>query len=444
MEVALNLKLHKVQQEIHESSSRFKAIDAGKRFGKTEWSLFELIQKAHEKVGEYWYIGPTYKQAKATVWRKLLEMIPKVLIKGKPRETALELPLVCGSSIFLKGSDDEDTLRGPEIDGVVFDERSYQSESIWPRIIRGQISKRRGFAYFISSPNWKGKNHWTKFCNDVKRRMVGGDVRYYFRHCTIYDNTMLPIEEIEEIRGSVPTYIWDLEYMAKESEIAGQLYSEFNFDRDIMEMKVEKGMRRFRFLDHGLEHPMACLWSVIDEERMWIYVYDEYVRAGCTISQNCSMVKEKTGEDVVEWSVMDPSTARRDPITKKSYMFEYSLNGVPCIAGERTQRGVDLLKMCIERGRIKVHPKCKTLIYQLQNVEYGDKEGDDAVDALKYGVAMICDMIPEFRLLSKGVIGERVVGLKKGTHEVSLFDDRLFNDGMQGQSGLNWLMEEVA
>jgi len=352
-------------------------VDAGKRFGKTKWLLLELIQKAHEKVGEYWYVGPTYKQAKTTVWKELMEMIPPILIKGRPREGELKMSFKCGSNLFLKGSDDPDSLRGPELDGVGLDERAYQVEDVWSRIIRGQLTKRHGFAYFISSPNFRGRNHWTKFCKEAQRRQLLGDKSWAYWHFTIYDNPELSVDEIEDLKATVPSYVWDLEFMAKTSNIAGQLYGEFDFDRDVEEMKVGDGWKRYRGLDHGLDHPESCVWGAVNLKDMFIYIYDEYCRPGCTISQNCDAIKQHTGSDVIEWTVVDPSTAKRDPNTKKTYMFEYSYNGVPCIPGERSQRGVDLLKMCLERGRVKVHPKCKTLIYQLQNVQFGDRLEDD-------------------------------------------------------------------
>src|SRR3990167_3942012 len=420
MEIRLDIKLHAGQQEIEDSKARFKVIRAGKRFGKTEWLKFALVKKALEKAGLYWYIAPEEKWAKEIFWDQLVEFCPMAILRGKARKSNLEIPFINGSNLRLKGSDNLNSLRGPEPDGVGFDERAYGEEEVWSRVVRSQLTKKKGFAYFISSPNSRGRNHYTRFCDEAMRREKGGDVQWMFRHKTIYDNPYLERQEIEDLKGSVPGYIWDLEYMAKESEMAGSMYGEFDFDRDVIEMEV-KG-KRYRGIDHGLDHPFACLWASLDLDNLIIYVYDEYVRGGGVISKNCEVVRQKTGTQDIEWTVIDPSTAKRDAITNKSYIFEYSLNGLHCIPGERSQRGVDLLKMCLERGRVKVHPRCRTLIYELQNVQYGDKTGDDSVDGLKYLVAMICDTVPEFRLMEKKVVGDRVVGLPKDANMYSLFD----------------------
>ena len=46
IDVALNIVLHKNQRIIHSNPARFKYIKTGKRFGKTYWAIFELLQKA--------------------------------------------------------------------------------------------------------------------------------------------------------------------------------------------------------------------------------------------------------------------------------------------------------------------------------------------------------------------------------------------------------------
>lgn len=121
-EVRLGLKLHPNQQSIHESNARFKVIKAGKRFGKTKWALFEIAQKAAAKPGGlFWYTAPTYRQAKSIAWIDLKQMIPRRMLT-KCLENDLTMQLTQGARIELKGEDNQDTLRGTAIDGLVRDE----------------------------------------------------------------------------------------------------------------------------------------------------------------------------------------------------------------------------------------------------------------------------------------------------------------------------------
>ena len=239
---SLNITLHEKQKLIHANPARFKAIKAGKRFGKSKWAQFEIVQKAGEKRGRYWYVAPTYGQAEDIAWRDLVinqddgeAIIPKQFIK-QTWATKLMIELTNGSIITLKGADNPNTLRGPGLDGVIFDERSYMEESIWPAIIRGQLAKSKGFAYFISSPWDRGRNHYTTFCEEAKRLMDAGNPDWFYGHYTIWDNPTLDRKEIQDMKDNMSDDKWSLEYMAEESALGGIRFSEFNRAKNILDM----------------------------------------------------------------------------------------------------------------------------------------------------------------------------------------------------------------
>lgn len=238
IDAKLNLVLHQNQRLIHSSKKRFKVVKAGKRFGKSQWAIFEICQLAGMSVnGVFWYIAPTYGQAFDIAWNTLLAVLPNELILNKWESGVrkLTVQLTSGSYIVLKGADNKDTLRGPGIDGVIFDEAAYMGMDIWPTIIRGQLAKSQGPAYFISSPKDTGRNWYSTFCDDAQRRKNLGEDWDYWKF-TIYDNPLLPKSEIEDIKDQCTEDRWNLEYMAEESEFAGQVYSEFNYELHVGEM----------------------------------------------------------------------------------------------------------------------------------------------------------------------------------------------------------------
>lgn len=60
-------------------------IETGKRFGKTIWAIFELIRVCREKKdGVFWYIAPTYRQAKDIAWKGVKEADSEGLDKENP------------------------------------------------------------------------------------------------------------------------------------------------------------------------------------------------------------------------------------------------------------------------------------------------------------------------------------------------------------------------
>ena len=102
------MRLSKPQDDIFFSDSRFRAVVAGRRFGKTFLSTYELIRAAlGGKDRNCWYVAPTYKAAKEIAWSFLTDSLPDGYV-SKRNETALSLTLQNGSTISLKGAEKPD------------------------------------------------------------------------------------------------------------------------------------------------------------------------------------------------------------------------------------------------------------------------------------------------------------------------------------------------
>ena len=118
----MKIKLHKNQGTVFLSTSRFKVVAAGRRWGKTVLACAILFTEAlKNKDGIYWLIAPTYGQAKELAWTILEKMIPEDLI-AKKHETELSIKLNNGAEIHLKGADNPETLRGRGLRGIAIDE----------------------------------------------------------------------------------------------------------------------------------------------------------------------------------------------------------------------------------------------------------------------------------------------------------------------------------
>lgn len=389
----LNIELHPNQVMIHEHPARFKVIKAGKRFGKSKWALFELVQMAGRKKGTYWYIAPTYGQAESIMWQELKDVVPPQLIQGEPLNTALEMRLINGSRIKLKGADNQIALRGSSLDGVIFDEAAYMDGYIWPAIIRGQLAVSKGPAYFISSPSDRGKNWYTGFCDDAKRKQDLGDPDWAYWYFTIHDNPVLEKQEVQDIEAANTADTWNLEYLAIESAHSGQIFNEFDYSRHVGELEIKDGWVLIRALDWGITHPTVCLWIYVHPERKQVFVSDEYFKSGAVIQESCSIITQMTNNRPVSWSVIDPSTAKRNSQTRRTDKDEFGRYGIHCVSGDNRDRGYDITKMFFKRDLIKIHPKCKNLILQLKQLQYGDKESDDTTDALRYACVRISDLM---------------------------------------------------
>jgi len=436
----LNITLHKNQQTIHESRARFKVIKAGKRFGKTKWALFEICRAAGlVQNGMFWYIAPTYKQAKNIAWRALNWMLPKETVR-RSVENELSKTLTTGSTIQLIGADISESLRGPELDGVIFDEAAYTNGDVWESIIRGQLlghkTKTKRFAYFISSPNKNGRNWFSSFHERAMAKRMAGDKSWEGWYYTIYDNPTLDMEEVDNMRQDTTDDKWDLEYMALESAHSGIIYSEFNFNTHVHDTPIEKLELTVRGLDWGIDHPTVCLWVEVDVRNQKVYVSKEFYKSGFLISESCETIKQMTGEIPIEWSIIDPSCVKRNSQTVRTDKDEFQRWGIPCQTGDNRNRGYDITKMFFKKGFIHINPLCKNLIYQLRNVQYGDKSGDDATDALRYVLVRIHDYLFGGRLYSP----ETPVGYSPDPRELNMNDPNLFPEVKKDR---NWITSEL-
>lgn len=118
-----------------------------------------------ERIGMYWYVLPTYEQARLIIWEGMgsgtnegfpfIEHFPEELIAYK-NEQRLEIGLVNGSIFRLIGSDHVDRIVGANPIGVVYSEYSLQYPSAW-EFIRPILTENKGWAFFIFTP--RGRNH---------------------------------------------------------------------------------------------------------------------------------------------------------------------------------------------------------------------------------------------------------------------------------------------
>lgn len=412
-------------------------IKAGKRFGKSKWAVFEICQWAGMKKGVYWYIAPTFGQAADIAWYDLINILPPQMVLRK-LESKLTVELKNGSRIILKGAENEDGLRGVSLDGVVFDEAAYIDSYVWPNIILGQLSVSRGPAYFISSPNKKGMNWFTGFCAEAEKRQKAGDRDWAYFYYTIYDNPIIHPSEIELIKSQTLQDRWNLEYLAIESAFSGQIYQEFT-EQNIGEYNGTTELPIFRSLDWGISHPTVCLWSKLDINTKTLYVYDEYVKSGKLINESCEEIVKRTMGKAVEWSVIDPSTAKRNSQTGRSDKDEFARWGVTCIPADNRDRGYDVTRMMLKKLMVKISPSCADLINELRTVQWGQDEGDDATDCLRYMCLRINDFIHGMNVMNSD--GPLYDQSKLAPNTYSIYDERLFPVKKTNQQ--SWLMEEI-
>jgi len=188
-----------------------KALDDGykrvlavmpRRAGKDITALNYVIRQMWKHPGVYYYIFPTYSQAKKVIWdsmtndgRRILDYFPKELVtQMNGQEMKIRMKAHNGEeSLFqLIGSDSYDSLMGTNPRGCVFSEYALQDPMAY-QYIRPILTANGGWALFISTP--RGKNHLYSLA-----QLAQNSPDWFYLHLSVEDTHHIPMSEIERER----------------------------------------------------------------------------------------------------------------------------------------------------------------------------------------------------------------------------------------------------
>ena len=395
---------HANQKKILMESARFKVVVCGRRFGKTTFAINSMFLEAlMNENGTYWYVAPTYRQAKQIAWRMLFDLYrhnePKLFYK-RPNESELKMVLHNGSYLELKGADNEDSLRGVGLDGVILDEYSMMKPNVWEEIIEPTLLDKQGWAIFIGTP--KGYDHFYELYE--KANKTPGWKNFHF---TSYDNPYIKKQEIDKKRASVQEDYFAQEYLAEFRRFTGLVYKGFSRDTHVVEpFQIPADWPKWRTIDAGFTNPFVCLWITEDPSTNTFYIYDEHYLAQQTIRFHGEIINGRSIGQYFRATYIDPSARQQ--------MQDLAEMGIYCTQAENTvtgggrggsyQSGIakvsELLKVnpTTEKPRIYIFNHCKNLVkefevYRWEENKHGHtkreiphKENDHAMDALRYFV----------------------------------------------------------
>ena len=218
---ALNLQLLPWQQEVMESSARFKVIAAGRRTGKSHLAAVSLILSAlNGEKGKTFYVAPTQGQARDVIWNTIFDIAGEIIERSHVNN--LEITLAGGNTIYLKGADRPDTLRGVSLKHLVLDEYAFMKPDVFDSILRPALADCKGTAIFIGTP--EGRNHFF----DVYQGAESWDDWESF-HFTSFDNPIVDKAEIEHARQTLPAWAFQQEFMASFDARTGGMFDTDNF-----------------------------------------------------------------------------------------------------------------------------------------------------------------------------------------------------------------------
>jgi phage terminase large subunit-like protein len=216
------------QKKVWNNTTRFKVVSAGRRTGKSRLAAYLLLVNALKSDrGQVFYVAPTQGQARDIMWNLLMEVGRPVIESSHVNN--MQIKLVNGTTISLKGADRPETMRGVSLKFLVLDEYADMKPDVWELILRPALTDLKGECLFIGTP--MGRNHFYEL---YKLASLGEDPNYKAWHFTSYDNNLLDKDEIDAAKRSMSSYAFRQEFMASFEARGSEMFKEdwVNFQED--------------------------------------------------------------------------------------------------------------------------------------------------------------------------------------------------------------------
>jgi phage terminase large subunit-like protein len=220
-DTSLDFRLLNWQKQVFTTDKRFKVVAAGRRCGKSRLSAVSLIVEGLNcpEGSSVIYVAPTLGQARTIIW-ELLHDLGRPVIKAS-HVNNLEITLINGRKILVRGADNPDSLRGVSLTYLVMDECAFIKQEVWEKILRAALSDRKGKALFISTPS--GRN-W--FYDTFKLGQSETDDEWQSWHFTTQDNETIDPKEIEAAKRTLSTFAFKQEYLASFDTAGSDIFKE--------------------------------------------------------------------------------------------------------------------------------------------------------------------------------------------------------------------------
>ncbi len=212
------------QFEIMTDPHRFRVVDCGRRWGKTNLAMKEawnMMFQRYQKTGERqrgWVVAPTIPLVRES-WLTA-EILLKDYIVNKKENPIMTMNFGDVGFLEFKSADrDDEGLKGAGLDCCVIDEAALVSRKAWEYGLRPCLSDKIGKAIFISTP--RGRN-W--FYEMYLRGQDSDDTEVMSWKYPTDTNPYFPDSEWISIQARTPEMILKQEYMADFLEDEGSVF----------------------------------------------------------------------------------------------------------------------------------------------------------------------------------------------------------------------------
>jgi len=404
------------QQLIVDHPARFKVVAAGRRFGKSYLSMNMMARTARFPHKNVWYVTTTYGAAKNIMWIPLKDKLRQLNWSKSFHEVAMQAHLVNGSIVALKGTNNPDSLRGVGLDYLVIDESAFIDERTWKEVLRPTLSDKLGGALFISSPT--GRN-W--FYELYQLGQSGEDKDWMSWQFTTLEGGNVPAEEIETAKRDLDARTFEQEYEAKFVSYTGLVYYGFDYQENVMPLKVDPTKPLLVGMDFNID-PMTATVFQMDDEGETLYLLDEIEIYGSNTDEMAEeLIMRYSDFEIIVYP--DPSCVasrtsaggRTDLSILQSYGFKCKFRRQHPFIRDRINSVNSRLCNSYGERKLIVNKDCKLTIRALERHSYkegtnlpekgGKPDYSHVTDSLGYLVEYL------FPVSKKEIVSTRLTGI---------------------------------
>lgn len=278
-----------------------------RRSGKDSLALNWTAFASHRRVGSYWHLLPTAKQARKVIWeginpdtgKRIIDQVFPAQIRksgneGK-REDEMLIRLLCGSAWQLSGSDNYNSLVGANVLGVVFSEWPLCDPASWD-YVRPILAENGGWALFIGTP--RGRNHAYDMAS-----MAAKNPDWYYSLLTVDDtkrhdgSPVISTDTIEGERnsGMAPEMIQQEYYCSWDAPLVGAYYADqmarMLSDKRLCRIPYDPSVRVETWWDLGMDDSTAI--GFVQRVGKEIRAIDYYEASGEPLSHYAGILDKK-------------------------------------------------------------------------------------------------------------------------------------------------------
>ena len=387
------------QKEIFDCDARFRVVVAGRRFGKTFLSMWEIAKFARHPNRKIFYIAPTYRQAKQIIWEDLKQQLVQKRWAKKINESDLSITLVNNTKIYLRSSDNPDSLRGVSMDFMIMDEAAMIDPRMWQEICRPALRDKQGHGLFITTP--RGMNWIYDLFNNA------GHLEDYesFQYTTL-EGGNVPPDEVEAAKRELDEKSFRQEYEATFETYAGLIYYNWDPKTHVVNTPPEITDRTLLHIgmDFNVDPLVACVATVEDNQ---INIFDEIVINGANTFEMVEEIRRRYPNNRI-YAYPDASGQARKTSSKTTdhmimrnggFTLKVKGNNPPVL--DRIASVNANLKSAEGDIRLHITPNCKNVIKSLSQQVYKEgtriPEKDGKIDHMSDAVGYLVHWINPIR-----------------------------------------------